>query len=93
MTIRNECCNEIRPETTQGRGQGDQKTPMNNCEPVIAKARQIRINPLNYGYLVEVGCQSFAIEDIDKLTKYLTLYLKSPNSIENSWLDGKLKLE
>lgn len=89
MTIRNECCNEIRPETTQG--------PMNNCEPEIepeiAKARQIRINPLNYGYLVEVGCQSFAIEDIDKLTKYLTLYLKSPNSIENSWLDGKLKLE
>ena len=85
MTIRNECCNEIRPEPTQG--------PMNNCEPVIAKARQIRINPLDYGYLVEVGCQSFAIEDIDKLTKYLTLYLKSPNSIENSWLDGKLKLE
>lgn len=87
MTIRNECCNESHPETTTTQG------PMNNCEPVIAKARQIRINPLNYGYLVEVGCQSFAIEDIDKLTKYLTLYLKSPNSIENSWLDGKLKLE
>jgi hypothetical protein len=51
-------------------------------QPLI---RQINIEPLNYGFMVRIGCQTFAIETPDKLIEKLTGYLKDPNTVEKKW--------
>ena len=51
--------------------------------------RRITIQPLHHGYHVEVGCQSFAIEDKDRLTYLIGEYLKDPAGVENLWLGSK----
>jgi hypothetical protein len=60
--------------------------------PMIEKQngiREIKITQLDYGYIVIVGCNSFAIETADKLIKKLTQYIKQPQEIEQKWLDTK----
>ena len=47
--------------------------------------REIHIEPLNYGYLVTVGCQKMAIETPEKLSKKLLHYLKNVNAVENEF--------
>jgi hypothetical protein len=54
--------------------------------------REVKINQLDHGYNIEVGCQKFAIETKEKLVKYLVLYLKDPQKTEKAWQEGKLKL-
>ena len=55
-------------------------------------ARNINIIPLNHGYMVEVGCQRFAIESVDKMLKYVGEYLRDPQAVEKDWFSGELKL-
>ena len=55
-------------------------------------AREISIIPLNHGFMVRIGCQSFAIESIDKLTSLLNRYLTNPAKTEESWLAGTLHI-
>ncbi len=50
---------------------------------------EIKIKPLNYGYIVNVGCQSFAIEDKNKLLKNLEAYLTNPSATEKKWRENK----
>ena len=75
--------------------------PMEDCErprpmqleeePMYpVKAREINIQPMDFGYVVRIGCQSFAIESIDKLITNLNEYLKDPNKTEKSWFSGTL---
>jgi hypothetical protein len=47
--------------------------------------RTIKIDPLNSGFLVNVGCQSIAIETLDKLIYMLTKYLTDPTKFESEW--------
>lgn len=57
--------------------------------------RDIRIQPLNSGYLVNVGCQSVAVETTEALLKALTSYLNNPTKFEKQWYskDNRNRLE
>jgi len=52
--------------------------------------RKITIQPLHHGYHVEVGCQSFAIEDPSRLTYLVGEYLKNPSGLERIWFENKV---
>jgi len=49
----------------------------------------ITITPLNYGYIVTIGCQKFAVESSSKLIKELDKYLTNPNEVSKNWLKTK----
>jgi len=52
--------------------------------------RQINIEGLNHGYVVRVGCHSFAIETKAQLIAQLSAYIQEPALTEKKWFDGKL---
>lgn len=52
-------------------------------------SKQITIDPLNYGYRVQVGCQSFAVENTDRLIYLIGEYLKDPAGVEAAWVYNK----
>ena len=64
----------------------------NDPQPLAAatQAREINIRPLNHGYVVNIGCQTFAIESVDKLVSNLEKYLNSPIETEKEWFSGNL---
>ena len=47
--------------------------------------REVNIKPLNSGYLVNVGCQSVAVETTENLLKALGEYLNNPTGFERAW--------
>lgn len=49
----------------------------------------VNIRPLNYGFIVEVGCQTFAIEKVEDLISRLSAYLTNPNEVTGNWLHEK----
>lgn len=49
----------------------------------------IHIQILSYGYSLNIGCQSFAFEDLDKMMNNLKAYLKEPNKVGNEWMKNK----
>lgn len=51
--------------------------------------RNVFIEPLHYGYLVNVGCNRFAIENIADVLKYLEKYYADPKEVETLWLEHK----
>lgn len=83
-----ECCaQEARPQgqVDRGRQLAEAPTPTGNNP----KIRSINIEQLDLGYVVRVGCQSFAIETADKLLLAMAEYLKSPAEVEKKWFEGK----
>jgi hypothetical protein len=52
--------------------------------------RSINIEPLNRGFVVRVGCQSFAIGTKRLLIDKLTQYLSDPQGTEDKWNKGEL---
>jgi hypothetical protein len=54
------------------------------------KIREIIIKQVNYGYIVKVGCHTFAIESSSKLSDLLNKYLLQPIDTEKSWHAGTL---
>lgn len=56
----------------------------------IGKIREICIKQVNYGYIVNVGCHTFAVESAVKLGELLNKYLMQPNATEKLWYDGTL---
>ena len=54
------------------------------------KTREITISEMDYGYLVRVGCQAFAIEKTDDLIEKLTMYLRNPEVTEEMYFNNKL---
>ena len=67
----------------------DAPRPINEARRVEPNVRRVEIQPLSYGYHVTVGCQHFAIEDVDVLLKNLEAYLKNPVTFEKEWMDKK----
>lgn len=59
--------------------------------PTTNVARSIIIEPVNYGFLVTVNCQRFAIESKEALLHRLGAYLNDPGKVELDWMTGKLK--
>ena len=56
-------------------------------------ARAITIRPINYGYVVTIGCQKFAIESYTKLVSLLEKYLANPRVVELDWLAESFDLK
>ena len=54
------------------------------------KIRNITIRELNRGFIIDVGCHSFAITNVSDVIKYLTEYLNNPNQTEKNWFSNKL---
>ena len=52
--------------------------------------REINISPLDYGYVIRVGCQVLAIESKQDIIRYLTDYLNNPNETENKYQQKQL---
>jgi len=59
--------------------------------PVQAnKIRQINIEEVNRGFIVRVGCHTFAISTKAELTTKLTEYINEPDKTEQKWYAGNL---
>jgi hypothetical protein len=58
-----------------------------------SRARTIHIESLDYGYAVNVGCQAFAIENVDTLINMIGKYLKDPKTVEKQWFNKQLKIK
>ena len=54
------------------------------------KIRQINIEEVNRGYIVRVGCHTFAISTKAELTTKLTEYINEPAKTEKKWYSGDL---
>lgn len=52
--------------------------------------RTVSIRQLDHGYIVEVGCQAFAIENATSLIAKLSEYILAPQETEQKWVEGKL---
>lgn len=73
----------VRP-TNEYYGRVDPPMPPPN------KAKRITIEPLDRGFAVQVGCQTFAFTDTAELMKNLHKYLEDPNKVELDWFNGEL---
>jgi hypothetical protein len=54
------------------------------------KIRQINIEEVNRGFIVRVGCHTFAISTKVELTTKLTEYINEPDKTEKKWYDKTL---
>ena len=50
----------------------------------------VQISQLDYGYVVNVGCKSFAVETPEKLLKYITEYINNPGETEKKFYTQEL---
>ena len=55
-----------------------------------SQIRDFSVKALNYGYIVNVGCHSFAIETADRLIEKLSEYINNPSDTETKWFKGEL---
>ena len=56
----------------------------------INKIRQITIEELDRGFIVRVGCTSFAISTKEDLLTQVNAYINNPKAVEQMWHDGNL---
>jgi hypothetical protein len=83
------CVRTPPPQDRPQLAQGCSEAP---AAPTPSKPRSISIEPKDHGFIVTVGCQSFAIEKISTLIRNLEKYLEHPVATEQKWLSGKLEL-
>lgn len=57
------------------------------------KIREINITQLDYGYIVKVGCKTFALDTPDKIIFALKQYFRNPENTEHQFAKGTLKFE
>jgi hypothetical protein len=62
--------------------------PRNLINPI--PTRGISIQTLHRGYIVNVGCHSFAFETKETMLEKLTEYINNPQEAEQKWNDGSL---
>lgn len=58
--------------------------------PSKPRMRSIQIDALDHGFIVQVGCQRFAIEDKGTLIGKLSEYINNPDATETKYNEGKL---
>lgn len=73
---------DLLPPYVQG---GDVPVPK-----VENKIKQINIEEVNRGYIVRVGCHTFAIGTKAELTSKLAEYINEPLKTEEKWFSGEL---
>ena len=54
------------------------------------KIRQINIEEVSRGYIVRVGCQTYAIENKAQLISKLSEYINEPEKTEQTWFKNEL---
>jgi hypothetical protein len=59
--------------------------PREYIDSSLGTIRDIKIQQLNSGYLITVGCQTIAIETASKLSSALNSYIMSPREFERKW--------
>lgn len=52
--------------------------------------RDVRIETLNYGYLVKIDCHTFAVETTSKLNQKLNEFFLDPEETEKKWFKNKI---
>lgn len=52
--------------------------------------RPINIEEVNRGYIVRIGCHTFAFGTKAELTTHLVGYINEPEKTEAKWFEGKL---
>lgn len=57
--------------------------------PIAPVKRTITISQPDFGFIVQVGCQTIAIESKEKLLKNLKAYLDDPAAFEKAWDKNK----
>jgi len=67
-----------------------ERVPVNEEVRQGNKIRQINIEEVNRGYIVRVGCHTFAISTKAELTTKLTEYINEPAKTEKKWYSGDL---
>lgn len=78
---------EFRTSVTQDMGP---TVPPSGIPDAPERIFNISIRQLDHGYIVDVGCKSFAIESTDRLAALLSKYLYNPAETQDSYLKGKL---
>lgn len=63
---------------------------MGNVESNKQKIHSINIEELDYGYILRVGCKSFAFVDKQLMLDYLTKYMDNPQEMENKYYNNEL---
>lgn len=76
-------------QQTYGEVAGELNQNGGDQESFIVK--QIKIQSLNHGFIVTVGCQQFAIEDRLKLINLLSMYLANPKETERQYFQNTLQ--
>ncbi len=54
------------------------------------KIRQINIEEVNRGYIVRVGCHTFAISTKEEMIGKLVEYINEPSKTEEKWFKQEL---
>lgn len=89
QTVQGNCINEPDPiERTLGDIKGGMAAQIRVTLPQAM--RDISIHELSHGYVVTVGCQSFAIESSTSLVARLAEYINNPAATEQKWHERKL---
>lgn len=55
-----------------------------------SELRNINIQPLSRGYVLNVGCQSIAVSNKDSLKQLLNMYIDNPQQTEDDYYAGKI---
>lgn len=71
-------------------GQGPKSNGMISPPDPKRHIRELQIRQLDHGYMVVVGCQTFAIESKVTLLTRLIDYINDPGAAEEKWAEGKL---
>jgi hypothetical protein len=67
-----------------------EEAPVPTLDRGVNKIRQINIEEVNRGFVVRVGCHTFAISTKAELTTKLTEYINEPDKTEKKWYAGDL---
>lgn len=51
---------------------------------------EVNIKQVNNGFIVNVGCQTFAFESFEKLSKYMGMYFENPTEVTSKHWKGEL---
>lgn len=55
-----------------------------------SKIREINVKEVDRGFMVNVGCHTFAISKAEELIELVSEYIRTPHETERKWFNGDL---
>lgn len=88
-------CGDLTPNYSSCSNESDRpvRVRITDCASERRRVREITITPLDYGFVLKVGCKSIALDSPQKLLFGLKKYLSNPDKVESEFLEGKFKFE